>query len=98
MNFNSYWIPSRPDKCISASRYNKDYFPQHEKDKYLPDGTINIVFELTDYPKYIYGNTTGKIKRKCSNFWFLAVPKDYITISKHHKEMMVLVSLQHAFH
>ena len=91
MIFNKYQIPNRFEKYISNLLYHKDYFPQHEKDKYLPDGTINIIFELTDNPKYIYDNKTGKLKQKCSDVWFSGVLKDFITISSHHEEMMVLV-------
>ena len=91
MKFNQYQIPSRLEKYISALLYHKDYFPQHEKDKYLPDGTINIVFELTDNPKYIYDNKTGRVVQECSDVWFSGVLKDHITISSHHEEMMVLV-------
>ncbi|NAS13844.1 helix-turn-helix domain-containing protein [Poritiphilus flavus] len=91
MIFNQYQIPTRLEKYVSDLLYHKDYFPQHEKDKYLPDGAINIVFELTDNPKYIYDNESGKIQQECSDVWFSGVQKDYITISSHHEEMMVLV-------
>ncbi|MEM7380857.1 MAG: DUF6597 domain-containing transcriptional factor, partial [Bacteroidota bacterium] len=91
MIFNQYQIPPRLEKYVNDLLYHKDYFPDHEKDKYLPDGTINIVFELTDNPKYIYENEGGKIKQECSDVWFSGVQKDYITISSHHEEMMVLV-------
>ncbi|WP_299110687.1 AraC family transcriptional regulator [uncultured Winogradskyella sp.] len=91
MIFNQYKIPLRLEKHIANLIYHKDYFPEHKKDKYLPDGTINIVFELTNNPKFIYDNETGKIAQKCTDVWFSGVLKDYITISSHHEEMIVLV-------
>lgn len=89
--FDQHKIPARLEKYVANLLYHKNYFPKHERDKYLPDGTINIVFELSDNPKYIYDNNTGKIKQECSHVWYSGVLKDYITISSHHEEMMVLV-------
>jgi AraC-like DNA-binding protein len=71
--------------------YNKDYFPSHEMDKYLPDGTLNIVFELTGTPKYIFDHRTKKVIQECNDVWFSGVFKDYITISSRSEEMMVVV-------
>lgn len=71
--------------------YHKDYFPNHTMDKYLPDGTTNIIFELTGTPKFIFDNNTKKEKQKCSDVWFSGVLKDYITISSTSEEMIVLV-------
>ncbi len=91
MIFNKYQIPLRLEKYVADLLYHKNYFPEHKKDKYLPDGTINIIFELTNNPKFIYDNTTGEISQECNDVWFSGVLKDYITISSHHEEMMVLV-------
>ncbi|MBP2830857.1 helix-turn-helix transcriptional regulator [Aquimarina sp. U1-2] len=91
MIFNQHQIPLRLEKYVTDLLYHKDYYPNHKRDKYLPDGTINIIFELTNNPKFIYDNVTGKTKQECKNVWFSGVLKDYITISSHHEEMMVLV-------
>ncbi|MCB9334716.1 MAG: helix-turn-helix transcriptional regulator [Flavobacteriales bacterium] len=60
-------------------------------EKYLPDGTFNIIFELTGKSKYIFDNNSKKKIQKCSDVWFSGVLKDYITISAECEEMMVLV-------
>ena len=60
-------------------------------DKYLPDGTINIIFELTNNPKFIFDNKTLLKKQECKDVWFSGVLKDYITISSSCEEMMVIV-------
>ncbi len=91
MIFIQHQIPKNLERYVAALLYHKDYFPEHKKDKYLPDGTINIIFELTGNPKFIYHNNTGEISQTCSDVWFSGVLKDYITISSHHEEMMVLV-------
>ncbi|GAA0872438.1 helix-turn-helix transcriptional regulator [Gangjinia marincola] len=91
MIFSQYRTPLRLEKYVADLLYHKDYFPEHKKDKYLPDGTINIIFELTDNPKFIYDNMSGKMIQECNDVWFSGVLKDYITISSHHEEMMILV-------
>ncbi len=60
-------------------------------DKYLPDGTINIVFELTGTPKFIYDNSSKKEIQECTDVWFSGVLKEYITISAHAEEMIVVI-------
>ncbi|MCB0401080.1 MAG: AraC family transcriptional regulator [Flavobacteriales bacterium] len=71
--------------------YHKDHYPEHAMEKYLPDGTINIIFELTGTPKYIFDNQTKKRIQECQDVWFSGVLKDYITISAECEEMIVLV-------
>jgi len=36
----------------------------------LPDGEVYIIFDLTDYPKYIYDNETLNEIQSCQNVWF----------------------------
>lgn len=78
-------------KYLKEIVYIKDYYPEHFMDKYLPDGTINIVFELSNTSKYIYDNFSNEEKQKCSQVWFSGVLKEYITISSHAEEMIVVV-------
>lgn len=89
------FLPQQPSEKLSKHLvelvYIKDYYPEHKIDKYLPDGTVNIIFELTGNPKYIYDNETQKQKQAYSEVWFSGVLKDYITISAHSEEMMVVV-------
>lgn len=84
-------ISSDLAKYVHTIHYNKDYYPDHEMDKYLPDGTINIIFELTNNPKFIFDNETHLKRQECKSVWFSGVLKDYITISSSCEEMMVIV-------
>ena len=48
-------IPAYPlNQFIESFIYYRDYNPVHSVDRFLPDGNINVVIDLTDYPKYIY--------------------------------------------
>lgn len=71
--------------------YYKDYNPDHSLDRFLPDGNINVVIDLTDYPKYIYDNLTLQEIQACRNVWFSGIRAKYITIpSGRDSEMFII--------
>lgn len=85
-------IPSFPlNQFIESFIYYRDYNPIHSVDRFLPDGNVNIVIDLTDYPKYIYDNETLKEIQACRNVWFSGIRNNYITIpSGRDSEMFVI--------
>ncbi len=85
-------IPSFPlNQFIESFIYYRDYNPVHSVDRFLPDGNVNIVIDLTDYPKYIYDNETLKEIQSCRNVWFSGIRNNYITIpSGRDSEMFVI--------
>lgn len=85
-------IPSYPlNQFIESFIYYRDYNPVHSVDRFLPDGNVNIVIDLTDYPKYIYDNETLKEIQACRNIWFSGIRNKYITIpSGRDSEMFVI--------
>ncbi len=85
-------IPSFPlNSFIESFVYYKDYHPVHSVDRFLPDGNINVVIDLTDYPKFIYDNHTLKEIQSCKNVWFSGIRNNYITIpSGRDSEMFVI--------
>lgn len=85
-------IPSFPlNQFIESFIYYRDYNPEHSIDRFLPDGNVNIVIDLTDYPKYIYDNETLKEIQSCRNVWFSGIRNHFITIpSGKDSEMFVI--------
>ncbi len=85
-------IPNYPlNRFIESFIYYRDYNPVHSVDRFLPDGNVNIVFDLTDYPKYIYDNETLKEIQTCRNVWFSGMRTQYITIpSGKDSEMFII--------
>ncbi len=85
-------IPSFPlNQFIESFIYYRDYNPVHTVDRFLPDGNVNIVFDLTDYPKYIYDNESLKEIQTCRNVWFSGLRSKYITIpSGKDSEMFII--------
>jgi len=85
-------IPGFPlNQFIESFVYYRDYNPVHSVDRFLPDGNVNIVFDLTDYPKFIYDNETLKEIQTCRNVWFSGIRNRFITIpSGKDSEMFVI--------
>ena len=63
-------------------------------DRFLPDGEVRIVFDLTDYPKYIYHNETLKKIQSCQNAWFSGFRTEPITIPSGKKSEMLIVQFK----
>lgn len=72
--------------------YYKDFNPPHSLDRFLPDGNINIVFNLTDNPQYIYDNDTLKEIQTCRNVWFSGIRNKYITIPSGKESEMFIIN------
>ncbi len=85
-------IPAFPlNLFIESFIYYRDYNPVHSVDRFLPDGNVNIVFDLTDYPKYIYDNETLKEIQACRHVWFSGIRNKFITIpSGKDSEMFII--------
>lgn len=85
-------IPGYPlSQFVESFIYYRDYNPVHSIDRFLPDGNVNIVIDLTDYPKYIYDNETLKEIQTCRHVWFSGIRNRFITIpSGKDSEMFVI--------
>jgi len=76
---------------ISHFTYYKDYITNHRLDRFLPNGNIEIVIDLTNEPKYIYDNHSLKEKQSCNKIWISGIRNQPITIpSGRESEMFVI--------
>lgn len=91
MIFESY-IPAYPlNQFIESFVYYKAYQTEHTLDRFLPDGYVYVVFDLSDTPKSIYDNQTLQEIQSCKKVWFSGIREKYITIpSGHDSEMFVI--------
>lgn len=88
-------IPSCPlNLFIDSFIYYRDYNPVHSMDRLLPDGNINVIFDLTDYPKYIYDNQTLQEIQACRNVWFSGMRNNYITIPSGKDSEMFIINFR----
>jgi AraC-like DNA-binding protein len=85
-------VPGFPlSNFIESFVYYRDYSPAHTVDRFLPDGNVNVVIDLTDYPKFIYDNHTLKEIQACKKVWFSGIRNGFITIpSGRDSEMFIL--------
>ncbi len=86
-------IPCFPlNQFIESFIYYRDYNPTHTVDRFLPDGNVNLVIDLTDYPKFIYDNDTLKEIQSCRNAWFSGIRNSYITIPSGRESEMFIIN------
>jgi AraC-like DNA-binding protein len=74
-------IPITPlDQYIARFTYYKGYAPVHSIDRYLPNGNVEIIIDLTEQPKHIYDNYTLTTIQTCRNIWISGMRESFITI------------------
>lgn len=87
------YVPAYPlNQFVESFLYYRGYNPTHSIDRFLPDGHVNIVVDLTDYPKYIYDNHTLKEIQACRNVWFSGMRNRFITIPSGRDSEMFIVN------
>ena len=88
-------IPSFPlNHFIENFVYYKGFQPGHELERFLPDGHANLVFDLTDQPKYIYDNATLVKTQACRDVWFSGIRRKFITIPSRRDSEMLIVNFR----
>ncbi len=94
MIYESY-IPDPPlNQFIECFIYYRDYQPFHSVDRFLPDGNVHVVIDLTDFPKFIYNNETLKEIQSCQHVWFSGIRKQFITIPSGRDSEMFIIQFQ----
>jgi AraC-like DNA-binding protein len=89
------YIPTFPlNQFIDHFFYYAGYNPDHSVDRFLPDGEVQLIFDLTDYPKYIYDNESLKEIQSCQNVWFSGFRTEPITIPSGKESEMLIVQFK----
>ncbi len=85
-------IPTQPlNELIEVFIYFKGYTPEHSLEKVVPDGSIYLIFELDDMPRFVADNVTQKSKFEFSKAWISGMHTEYITINTQpNSEMFVI--------
>jgi AraC-like DNA-binding protein len=74
--------------------FYEGYNPEHNVDRFLPDGNTEIIIDLTDNPKYIYDNETLKEIQSCHNVWVSGVRTESITIPSGKESRMLVITFK----
>lgn len=85
-------LPAEPlCQIFSSFYYYKGFMPDHEVDRFLPDGNTEVIIDLTDSPKFIFDNDTLQQKQGFTKFWASGVRNEFISIhSGRDSEMLIL--------
>ena len=89
------YIPTHPlNLFVNHFFYYSGYNPDHSIDRFLPDGDVQIIFDLTNDPKFIYNNETLKEIQSCRNVWFAGFRTEPITIPSGKESEMLIVQFK----
>ena len=73
--------PAPPlDRFVELVTFYADYFPDHRKEKLLPDGAVEIIIDLTDTPKRLYERSTGCRPVSFRHAWISGMRSRWIVI------------------
>lgn len=89
----SWRIPESPlNGFIQSFYYYTGFTPEHEVDRFLPEGNVQLLLELTDLQQSIFDNETLQPIQTCSKAWFSGFRTQPITIpSGKNSEMIVCI-------
>lgn len=88
-------IPIFPlNQFVDHFFYHAGYHPEHLVDRLLPDGEVQLIFDLTDYPKHLYDNETLEEIQICQRVWFSGFRTIPITIPSGQESEMLIVQFK----
>lgn len=90
-----FHIPTAPlDQYIDNFFYYTDYSPLHVAERFIPDGNVHLIFDLTDYPKKIFDNESLKEIQSCKNVWFSGFRTEPLTIPAGSNSEMLIINFK----
>ncbi len=88
-------IPKPPlNQFVKNIVFHSDYNPIHTKEKLLPDGTVNIVIDLTESPKHTYDNVDLSKKNSYKKGWVSGLMKDFLIIESSKNSSMIVIQIR----
>lgn len=88
-------IPEYPLQLfVESFIYYRDFNPVHNVDRFLPDGNVHLIIDLTENPKYIYDNESLQPVQICRNSWFSGIRSKAITIPSGKESELMIVNFQ----
>lgn len=88
-------IPAYPlDQFIESFFYYTGLTPEHSYERFLPDGNVHLLFDLTEEPKPIYHNETLQEIQICRRVWFSGFRTEPITIPSGRESEILVVNFR----
>lgn len=72
--------------------YYQDYVAEHRIERFLPDGTTNLVIDLCEKEKYIYDNQSLTPIQTCQHSWFSGMMSQYLSIDSGTDAKMLVIT------
>ncbi len=79
---------------VALLTYYKGYQPGHSIDRFLPDGNVELVIDLTDFPKQVYDNETLAVKQAFRRAWISGLRREFISIHAGQDAEMFVVTFR----
>ncbi|MDX2046293.1 MAG: DUF6597 domain-containing transcriptional factor, partial [Chitinophagaceae bacterium] len=80
MIYRIYTPPLPLSQFIEFFFYYEGYRAEHSMEKFLPDGSTDLLIDLTETPKKLFHNEEGTSYSTFNKSWISGMKTDYILI------------------
>ena len=79
---------------VEAMVYYEGFNPAYEAVRYLPDGGLQIVIDMTDEPKFVLDASGTRRIQKCRRSWLSGFRTDFISIGVERNQSMFVIEFK----
>jgi AraC-like DNA-binding protein len=79
------------DRHVEMLTFYAGFDPQHDREKLIPDGAIQIIVDLTDSPKKLYASETSELAVEFSRSWISGMQQRWIVIEAQRAASMMVI-------
>lgn len=79
------------DRHVELLTFYSGFDPQHDREKLIPDGAIQIIVDLTDTPKKLYAGETSPVAVDFSRSWISGMQQRWIVIEAQRASSMMVI-------
>jgi AraC-like DNA-binding protein len=94
MIYRTYRPPAPLRDFIAAFTYFQGIAPGHGFERFLPDGNVEIIFDLAGRPEHIYDPDRLAPIQTCRGAWASGVRTRYLTLSSGHKSELFVIGFR----
>jgi AraC-like DNA-binding protein len=91
MEFALHFPKAPLDRHVESITFYSGFAPEHDREKLLPDGAIQVIVDLTDRPKKLYAGETTPIGVEFSRSWISGMQQRWIVIEAQQAASMLVI-------
>jgi AraC-like DNA-binding protein len=85
-------VPGPPlDRHVELLTFYAGFAPEHDREKLIPDGAIQIIIDLSDRPKKLYAGETSPLGVDFSRSWISGMQQRWIVIEAQPAASMLII-------